>query len=103
MTGDQSHLFSLRHEVIDGLLDGIEDSDHDGTVDATETDPKNSDTDGDSFSDSVEIAAGTDPLDPNSKPTTSTMDGTDFILANCRTLKPMSILQVWRRGLAEKC
>ncbi|MDP3938195.1 MAG: RHS repeat-associated core domain-containing protein [Deltaproteobacteria bacterium] len=52
----------------DGLLDGEEDADKDGQVSAGETDPDNPDTDGDSFSDGVEVAAGTDPLDPNSYP-----------------------------------
>ena len=35
---------------------------------STATDPNNDDTDGDGFSDLVEIAAGSDPLDPNSIP-----------------------------------
>ncbi|MDP3938767.1 MAG: RHS repeat-associated core domain-containing protein, partial [Deltaproteobacteria bacterium] len=52
----------------DGLLDGEEDADKDGQVSAGETDPDNPDTDGDTFSDGVEVAAGTDPLDPNSYP-----------------------------------
>ncbi len=51
----------------------ITDSDLDGLSDGTEvnthgTDPTNADTDGDGFSDGEEIAAGTDPLDPASKP-----------------------------------
>jgi hypothetical protein len=34
----------------------------------TATDPNSKDTDGDGFSDLVEIAAGSDPLDPTSTP-----------------------------------
>ena len=48
-------------------------SDDDGLPDAAEildyeTDPHNPDTDGDGFTDAEEAAAGTDPLDPDSKP-----------------------------------
>ena len=67
----------------DGLSDGMEfylgtqkiygggimnpDSDYDGLLDGDEyytigTDPRNSDTDGDGFSDGIEIVVGTDPL-----------------------------------------
>lgn len=68
----------------DGLLDGEEvyiyetnplnpDTDGDGLTDWEEifvygTDPLKADTDGDGFSDGAEVAAGTDPLDPNSHP-----------------------------------
>jgi len=52
----------------DGLLDGQEDENHNGIVDLGETDPDNRDTDGDVFSDGAEVAAGSDPLDPNSTP-----------------------------------
>jgi hypothetical protein len=71
----------------DGLLDGEEvdtygtdpldsDSDADGLSDGDEvdtygTDPLDSDTDGDTYDDATEIAAGSDPLDASSDPTTS--------------------------------
>ena len=42
------------------------DTDHDGTPDVTDTDD-----DGDGYPDTEEAARGTDPKDPNSKPTTS--------------------------------
>jgi hypothetical protein len=38
----------------DGLIDGAEDADHDGHVDAGETDPLNADTDGDGILDGTE-------------------------------------------------
>jgi hypothetical protein len=49
------------------------DSDSDGISDYLEkvkygTDPTNQDTDGDGYLDGEEIAAGTNPLDPNSHP-----------------------------------
>ena len=42
------------------------DTDHDGTPDVTDTDD-----DGDGYPDTEEVARGTDPKDPTSKPTTS--------------------------------
>ncbi|HUF60822.1 MAG TPA: LamG-like jellyroll fold domain-containing protein, partial [Verrucomicrobiales bacterium] len=68
----------------DGLTDGEEvnthgtnpllaDTDFDGLSDADEinihgTNPLLTDTDGDNFADGVEVAAGSDPLDANSRP-----------------------------------
>lgn len=53
---------------VPGFCGGGEDLDADGTADADETDPNAADTDGDGFSDGEEVAAGTDPLDPDSPP-----------------------------------
>jgi len=50
----------------DGLLDGEEDTDLDGIVDAGETDPADSDSDDDGYDDGEEVAAGTDPNHPGS-------------------------------------
>ncbi|HEV8322400.1 MAG TPA: hypothetical protein VG389_12360 [Myxococcota bacterium] len=47
----------------DGLADAAEDPNGNGTVDPGESDPFNEDTDGDGFTDLVEVAAGTDPTD----------------------------------------
>jgi hypothetical protein len=52
----------------DGLADGREDSDRDGVVDAGESSPILSDTDGDGADDLVEHAAATDPADPTKNP-----------------------------------
>ena len=57
---------------IDALESSILDADNDGVVDekdAKDADPNN-DSDGDGYANSVEKAAGTDPLDPASKPST---------------------------------
>ncbi|RLE36196.1 MAG: hypothetical protein DRJ61_01375 [Acidobacteria bacterium] len=52
----------------DGLEDSDEDLDQDGVVDPEETDPNNSDTDDDSFTDGLEVRCGSNPLDPLSLP-----------------------------------
>jgi outer membrane protein assembly factor BamB len=52
----------------DGLLDSEEDSNNNGSVDAGETDPFNSDTDGDGYSDGMEITHSSDPLNVISIP-----------------------------------
>jgi hypothetical protein len=55
-----------------GIPDGLEDPDNDYLVNLDEfrygTDPFNADSDGDGWSDEVEIAAGSDPLNPASVP-----------------------------------
>lgn len=50
------------------LLDGDEDANHDGNLDADETDPNNADTDGDGIDDCTEVSGEnpTDPLDTDS-------------------------------------
>ncbi|MFT5041018.1 MAG: hypothetical protein ACI8TX_001989 [Hyphomicrobiaceae bacterium] len=57
----------------DGLTDGVESNTR-VFVDAndTGTDPNDTDTDGDEFSDGTEIALGTDPTNPQDKPTGGT-------------------------------
>ena len=52
----------------DGLTDGEEDVNFNGLREATETDPNDDDTDDDGYTDGQEVAAGSDPLDPNSHP-----------------------------------
>jgi uncharacterized protein (TIGR03382 family) len=47
----------------DGLNDGVEDADHDGTLDASETDPNKADTDNGGANDGVEVTDGSNPLD----------------------------------------
>lgn len=52
----------------DGLLDGVEDANQNGIVDAGETNPCDRDSDNDGYTDGEEVEAGTDPLDPDSYP-----------------------------------
>jgi hypothetical protein len=52
----------------DGLTDAREDTNLSLTRDSGETDRLRSDSDGDGTNDGAEVAAGTDPLDPNSRP-----------------------------------
>jgi hypothetical protein len=62
----------LRDSDGNGIDDGKEDLDNDGLKDPQElllgTNPGNPDTDGDGFDDSSEVAGGTDPLSPGSRP-----------------------------------
>lgn len=60
----------------DALMDGEEDLNQDGVLDAGETDPNMTDTDGDGLSDSDELKYGTDPRNPNTDGD-SLMDGAD--------------------------
>ncbi|MBO0614634.1 hypothetical protein [Thiothrix fructosivorans] len=63
--------------IIDALESILIDTDSDGVVD--ELDKNNAadnDNDGDGFNNSVETAAGSNPLDPTSKPTDTDGDGT---------------------------
>ena len=53
----------------DGLSDSEEIGSSDGLVVGLGTNPNSADTDGDGFSDGYEVGQGTDPLDPNSTPT----------------------------------
>jgi hypothetical protein len=62
---------------LDGLLDVVEDANGNGIVDAGETDFLNPDTDGDSFTDGEELAAGTNPLDDTSFPIVADGDVTE--------------------------
>lgn len=52
----------------DGLTDSREDRDLDLVRDSSETDRLRADTDGDGFNDGAEVGAGTDPLNPSSRP-----------------------------------
>ncbi|WGZ95557.1 MAG: hypothetical protein QJT81_06100 [Candidatus Thiothrix putei] len=62
---------------IDALESAILDSDNDGVVDELDADDANpdNDSDGDGFPNSVEKAAGSNPLDPTSKPVDTDGDG----------------------------
>lgn len=51
----------------DGLLDGIEDANHNGIIDPGETDPLDSDSDDDGFTDQEEVICGSDPRDSTSR------------------------------------
>lgn len=69
---DQDLLIN-RAEYFNGTDIRDPDSDHDGLLDGAEvliyrTNPLNSDSDDDTYSDSEEVNAGTDPLDPSSYP-----------------------------------
>jgi hypothetical protein len=61
--------YALPDSDSDGLLD-IHETDTGLFLSGTDpgTDPNNPDTDGDGFSDGVEVDAGSDPLDPDSTP-----------------------------------
>jgi hypothetical protein len=65
--GDEVHLYGSDPTRADTDSDGLNDS-----VEAFQyhTDPTKADTDGDSYPDAYELAAGTDPLNPSSHPTT---------------------------------
>lgn len=54
----------------DGLLNSEEDLDMDGQLDSGETDPNDPDTDGDGFSDILEVLCGGDPRNPAVNPGT---------------------------------
>tara|TARA_R110002072_G_scaffold187259_1_gene344037 strand:- start:513 stop:1112 length:600 start_codon:yes stop_codon:yes gene_type:complete len=60
---------------LDGLLDSAEDLNGNGILDAGETDPLDADTDDDGYSDSEEVAAGSDPRNGNSTPVSIVADG----------------------------
>ncbi len=62
----------------DGLTDGEEDSNFNGLVDDGETDPRKTDTDNDGFNDGDELASGTSPTDPNDYPVYTTITGTVY-------------------------
>ena len=65
-------------------IDALFDFDIDGLKNAEEfihrTKPNESDSDGDGYSDGVEVAAGTDPLNPNSYPMTPVPDPESILL-----------------------
>ena len=62
----------LRDSDGNGVSDGDEDLDGDGLTNLQEqarhTNPNNPDTDGDGWPDEAEVTAGSDPLDPKSRP-----------------------------------
>lgn len=59
-------------DALDEIASSGPDDDKDGLSNTLEdtlgTNPSNADSDGDGFGDGLEVHAGTDPLDPNSKP-----------------------------------
>ncbi|SEB00615.1 Alpha-tubulin suppressor [Thiothrix caldifontis] len=63
--------------IIDALESILTDTDSDGEVDELDEDNANdNDNDGDGINNSVETAAGSNPLDPTSKPVDTDADGT---------------------------
>jgi hypothetical protein len=60
--------FEHRDTDLDNIPDGAEDSNQNGQVDAGETNPKLSDTDGDGYYEYLELTYGTDPSDPSDHP-----------------------------------
>lgn len=69
--GDGLDDYLEAHDLLTNALKA--DTDGDGLTDGQEwhtynTDPKRADSDNDGFSDGAEVAAGTNPLDPNSHP-----------------------------------
>ena len=62
------------------------DTDHDGTPDVTDTDD-----DGDGYPDTEEVARGTDPKDPTSKPTTSITPSSDQTVAEGNPISPITV------------
>ena len=49
----------------DGIIDGVEDANHNGVVDAGETKPYDSDSDGDGIQDGTELGLGSGVADPD--------------------------------------
>ena len=66
--GDGHPDFLDRDSDDDGVLDVTEDANCNGMRDGNESDPTKADTDMDGVSDLIEVAAGTNPNDPNSNP-----------------------------------
>ncbi|WP_298664210.1 putative Ig domain-containing protein [uncultured Solobacterium sp.] len=62
------------------------DSDRDGTPDVTDTDD-----DGDGYPDTEEVARGTDPKDPTSKPTTSITPISDQTVVEGNPISPITV------------
>lgn len=56
-------------------MDSAEDINGNGVLDAGEINPLDADTDGDSFTDGEEVAAGSDPRDSSSTPVSAAPDG----------------------------
>ncbi len=80
-----------------GIPDGQEDTDLDGVRDGDEfragTDPFRIDTDGDGIDDYTELAEGTDPLNPASRPPARAFSGLVSFL-NARPLQPGGVFRV---------